>query len=314
MKSWSDAMDKKKLAEIASKALDLSQSDNIIEDKLGYGEDNRILTHVKLNDIIVQKQIREQIDREDEEFKSLLESIKKDGVISPVWIKPIDNKKYLLIAGERRYLAAKEAGFYTIPVAILPKDANVLLYQIIENLQRKDLSNYEKAKAFYEFYKETVENKNISPEQIVSQFQENIDSSFLLGLSKIGVSSSVFIRYLKILCFSEDLQNLIKEKNIPVYIVEKLYSYRNNENIADLFNIYLTGGEKVLDNHLQKINKQKSQDKPKEKRYFSTISHVYKTIEKIANENVYVKDKEKIIPTLENLKILIENLLKNLKK
>ena len=315
MKSWSGVLDKKKLAEIASKALNLSQSDNIIEDKLGYGEDNRILTHVKLNDIVIQKQIREHIDTKSEEFKSLLESIKSDGVISPIWIKPIDSNKYLLVAGERRYLAAKIAGFYTIPVAILPRDANVLLYQIIENLQRKDLSNYEKARAFYTYYCEIAgAGEQSSPAQIVSQFQENIDNSFLLGLAKLGVSISVFIRYIKILCFNEDIQNLIKEKDVPVYIVEKLYSYRNNEDIHKLFEIYLKDGENTLDTIIKKLSKKSPPSKINRVRIYSKIVNTKKSIEDILKNNSEVRDKNKVIDELENLKNLIENLLETLKK
>ena len=277
---------KKELTDILSKTFNqFNDNKPMDEDEIGFGYDDRMLTHIRLEQIILEKQIREKIDTESEEFKNFVLSIKDSGVISPIWLKKIEDGKYLLVAGERRFLAAKEVGLLTIPAVILQKDANVLIYQIVENLQRKDLTNYEKAKAFYEFYCETVNKRDVSPEHIVSQFQEHVDDSFLLGMSKLGISNSVFLRYLKILSFNVDIQKFIKEKDIPVYIVEKLYSYRNNENILDLFKLYLTNGEKALDNYLKKAKKQLSNSKEKVVRYYSKVSHMKKVIEDISKEN-----------------------------
>ena len=303
---------KKELTDILSKTFNqFNDNKPIDEDEIGFGYDDRVLTHIRLEQIILEKQIREKIDTESEEFKNFVLSIKDSGVISPIWLKKIEDGKYLLVAGERRFLAAKEVGLLAIPAVILQKDANVLIYQIVENLQRKDLTNYEKAKAFYEFYCGTVNKRDVSPEHIVSQFQENVDDSFLLGMSKLGISNSVFIRYLKILSFTVDIQKFIKEKDIPVYIVEKLYSYRNNENILDLFKLYLTNGEKALDNYLKKAKKQLSNSKEKAVRYYSKVLHMKKVIEDISKENSYIRDKDKVLIELESLKNLIENLLKS---
>ena len=283
------------------------------EEKTGFGYDEKKYTHIRVDDIIVHKQIREQIDTESEEFKNFVESIKNEGVISPVWLKK-EGDKYRLVAGERRYIAAKTVGLITIPAIILQKDANPLVYQIIENLQRKDLNNYEKAMAFYEFYLETVQKKNISPEQIISHLQENDGVFFQLGLSRLGVSFSSYIRYLKILCFNKDIQKFIKEHNIPILILEKLYAYRNKEEIQDMFRLYVEKGENALDSYISKLKSSSNKSSSKEGRirYFSKIVNMRKTLEKLYDNEVELKDKRKVKEELENLKILIDKLLKDI--
>jgi ParB family chromosome partitioning protein len=311
-------MDKKKLlSDIVNKSIDMYQSNTTTfnEDKLGFGDGNRILTHIRMDNIIIQKQIREQIDTESEEFINFVESVKDSGVISPVWVKPVNDNKYLLVAGERRYLAATKAKLLTIPAVILKKDANVLLYQIIENLQRKDLTNYEKAKAFYEFYCESVNNKNISPEQIVSGFDNNEVIENQADLSKLGITKQTFIRYIKLLCFNNETQEFIKKHEIPILIVNKLYPYRNSENIIELFELYLTYGEKALDNYIQKIKKQFTSS-PKEKiiRYYSKVTNMKKTLKDILNINAYIRDKDKVISELKEMKNIIDSLIEFLQE
>ncbi|MFC4892528.1 ParB/RepB/Spo0J family partition protein [Pseudofrancisella aestuarii] len=96
---------------------------------------------------------------------SLAKSIKENGVIQPIIITA---KKYdgihHIIAGERRYLASKEAGLETIPCILREEesDVNILLLQLLENDQRENVSPFEEADAL----KELIENRKVKKSDI----------------------------------------------------------------------------------------------------------------------------------------------------
>ena len=93
----------------------------------------------------------------EKKLQELANSIKKNGVIQPVAVRPDKSKegKYQIIAGERRWLAAQKAGLHEIPIVILDLDDNESLeLAIVENIQRDDLNSIEEAKAYERLYKE----------------------------------------------------------------------------------------------------------------------------------------------------------------
>ncbi|MDA1013675.1 MAG: ParB/RepB/Spo0J family partition protein [Planctomycetota bacterium] len=86
-----------------------------------------------------------------ESLAELSESIKRHGVLQPILLRPI-NGRFQLIAGERRWRAAKEAGLGEVPARLLElDDRQVCEAAIEENLKRQDLSVLEKAQAFQEY-------------------------------------------------------------------------------------------------------------------------------------------------------------------
>ena len=85
-----------------------------------------------------------------ESLEGLTESIRRVGVLQPIVVRP-DGFDYVLVAGERRWRAAQEAGLGEIPVLIRePDEAGSLTEALIENLQRDDLSPLEEAAAFHQ--------------------------------------------------------------------------------------------------------------------------------------------------------------------
>jgi ParB family chromosome partitioning protein len=121
---------------------------------------------------------------DDEKLKELSDSIKANGVVQPIMVRPGDEEgRYILVLGERRLLASKKAGKTTIPALV----RRVSLQQaaemtIIENLQREDLSALEQAQAF------RVLSKEFSLTQ--AQIGERV------GLSRESVSN--YMRLLKL--------------------------------------------------------------------------------------------------------------------
>ena len=88
-------------------------------------------------------------DFDEESLKSLAESIKKDGLLSPVVVRKKEDNRYELIAGERRYRAAKLAGLLLIPAIVVDyDDRKAAEMALVENLQREDLNPMEEARGY----------------------------------------------------------------------------------------------------------------------------------------------------------------------
>jgi len=116
--------------EIADDLFDLSNSSGLV--------------NISLSRIVRDKnQPRKTFD--DKTIEELANSIKEQGIINPITVRPQRNN-FVIIAGERRFLAASQAGLKTVPALIKKVLKNdVLLISLIENLQREDLNSIDKA-------------------------------------------------------------------------------------------------------------------------------------------------------------------------
>ena len=128
----------------------------------------------------------------DKEYlKELSQSIKKNGLIQPIVVKP-KGSSYEIVAGERRWRAAMQAGLHQVPVRILESENPFLA--LVENLQREDLNPLELAQA----YKKLMEEKNLTQEELAQN---------------LGIPRASLANHLRILNLSPLVQNLIlKEK------------------------------------------------------------------------------------------------------
>ncbi len=125
----------------------------------------------------------------EDSLKELADSIREHGLLSPVLVVPQDGGTYRLIAGERRFRACKLAGLESIP-ALVDGDANgssKLAKQLVENLQRENLTSMERAIA-------------------IGQLRDQQKWSIREIAAKIGVSKGFVQRSLEILELPEDLQ------------------------------------------------------------------------------------------------------------
>ena len=98
-----------------------------------------------------------RINFDEAKLNELASSIKKNGIIQPIAVRPSKNEDntYDIIAGERRWLAAQKAGLHEVPIIILDLDDNEALeVAIVENIQREDLNIIEEAKGFERLHKE----------------------------------------------------------------------------------------------------------------------------------------------------------------
>lgn len=207
--------------------------DNLIESKKGAGEMLKISSVEPRHD-----QPRKTFERES--LEALAESIQKYGVLQPIIVRPnqIIDDTYEIIAGERRWRAAKLAGLDEIPAVILDgDDLKIAQVAIIENIQREDLNAVEEALA----YQGLIDRFGLTQDQVSKQ---------------VGKSRSAIANLLRLLDLPEEVLVMLKndeltagharallglnsEKDmvaLAVKIVEKQLSVREVENAVKKLN------------------------------------------------------------------------------
>lgn len=128
---------------------------------------------------------------DDDKIEALADSIKQHGIIQPIIVTDKGNGFYGIIAGERRWRAAKKAGLKTVPVIIKEYSSDeAAQIALIENLQREDLNSIEEALG----YKSLIDEYKMTQEAI-SQ--------------KIGKSRSAIANSLRLLTLDKNIQKLI---------------------------------------------------------------------------------------------------------
>ena len=112
-----------------------------------------LLAHLPL-DLLQRGRYQPRVDMRPESLAELAESIRVQGVVQPIVVRPIGSpdthgvQRYEIIAGERRWRAAQQAGLRDIPALIRPvNDEAAIAVALIENIQREDLNPLEEARA-----------------------------------------------------------------------------------------------------------------------------------------------------------------------
>ncbi len=200
---------------------------------------------VDINDILPNKSQPRKVFNE-ESIKELAVSIKNYGILNPLLVRKITSG-YEIIAGERRYRAAKMLGLKEVPVLVKNlSDNEVRELALIENIQRKNLNPIEEAEAF----KEILSIKNINQEELskkIGKSQSVISNKMrLLNLSSEakeailnGKISEHHGRTLLKLNEEEQNQllNQIIEKKLSVKETEEIINKKNSkENIKNILN------------------------------------------------------------------------------
>jgi len=173
-------------------ALFASNISNIVEEeKIQEGES---IVNLKLIEVEPNKN-QPRIKFDDEKIDDLATSIKEYGVIQPIIVTKKDNY-YQIVAGERRWRAAKKAGLGEIPAIVRTyteqKNKEIAL---IENIQRENLNPIEKAKAL----KELIEKYNLTQQELAD---------------KIGISRSGIANTMRILNLDPRVIELVMQGNI----------------------------------------------------------------------------------------------------
>lgn len=132
---------------------------------------------------------------DEEALQTLAESISRYGIIQPITVRPLDTGYYQIIAGERRWRAARLAGLEEVPVKIIEADdRKTAELALVENLQREDLNPIEEAKG----YKTLIEEYGLTQEE---------------ASGSVGKSRSAIANSMRLLNLPETVLELV-EKNL----------------------------------------------------------------------------------------------------
>lgn len=170
--------------------------------------------NLPLEQIVVDKnQPRKQFD--EKALNELSASIKEFGVLQPIIVKKIENNKFKIISGERRFRASLMAGLLSIPAIIQNyNDEKTYIASILENIQRENLNIVEEAKA----YENLIDNYKYTQQQLAT---------------KLGKSRSHIANILRLLSLPKNILDALIDKKIEMGHARALINCKNAEEYLD---------------------------------------------------------------------------------
>ncbi len=155
-------------------------------------------------------------DFDDEALGKLSDSIKQHGVLQPLLVRPLESGGYQIIAGERRWRAARMAGLDEVPVVVKELDEKgAMELALVENLQRENLNPVEEALG----YKELIDKYSYTQEQVAQ----------VVNKSRPAVANS-----LRLLSLDEKTLKMVREGEISVGHAKVLAGVENEDLRAEL--------------------------------------------------------------------------------
>ena len=170
------------------------------------------LQNCKIDNLVTGK-YQPRTHMNEKALKELAESIKAQGIMQPIVVRYLDNKRYEIIAGERRWRAAKIANLDEVPILIknIP-DESALAMALIENIQREDLNAIEEAKGI---------------QRLIDEFGMTHESaSEILGKSRTTITN-----LLRLLSLSQHVQNALLDGKIEMGHARAIIPLASSEQV-----------------------------------------------------------------------------------
>lgn len=198
-----------------------------------------------------REQPRKEFD--SEALSELADSISQHGVLQPLLLRPLLTGGYRIVAGERRWRAARMAGLTEVPAVVREMtDAEEMLFALIENLQREDLTPLEEARG----YRTLIETQDFTQEEV----------SQAVGKSRPAVTNA-----LRLLNLPEDIQQMLEKGEITAGHARTLLSFKREEDMRLAAQKAKEGASvRELENLVKRLNQQKEEAPPAKtkNRYF----------------------------------------------
>lgn len=214
-------------------------------------------------DKITPNRQQPRIEIDPEKLIELADSIREHGVIEPLIVTQTSVDEYELIAGERRWRAAKLAGIPTVPVVL--KEASplqMLELAIVENIQREDLNPLEEAMAFEHLHKKF----GVSHEDIAK---------------KVGYSRPLVVNKIRLLKLPEEVKKGLVENKLSEGHARALLGLQNMEAIEIAYRVILRDGLSVraTEKLVSKLNKSKTdKQQPQKVKLNAKLIQIEKTL------------------------------------
>ncbi|WP_029933380.1 ParB/RepB/Spo0J family partition protein [Thiomicrospira pelophila] len=164
-------------------------------------------------DQVVSGQYQPRQHFDEQALQELADSIKAQGLVQPIIVKWLDNQSYELIAGERRWRAAKMAGLETLPAIVREvDDKQTLAMALIENIQREDLNPLEEARS-------------------LQRLMQEFDLTQQEVAEAVGRSRTAVTNLLRLLKLPELIQEWLNEDSLSMGHVRALLSLNESEQV-----------------------------------------------------------------------------------
>jgi ParB family transcriptional regulator, chromosome partitioning protein len=169
-----------------------------------------------------------RIAMDEEDIKSLADSISAQGLLQPVLVRQKGNNEFEIISGERRFRALKMLGKDKIPCIVKPKlsDREMMEIALVENIQREDLNEIEKADA----YQKLILEYNYTHEALSKQ----------LGKSRTAISNTLRLRSLP-----QEIQDMVRKNIISMGHARALLAVDEDRRRIELANKIVAEGLSV---------------------------------------------------------------------
>ncbi len=187
---------------------------------------------------------------DEDALKELADSIAIHGIIQPLLVRPLSDGGYQLVAGERRWRAARMAGLSQVPVVVRDmSDSEVMQLALIENLQREDLNPIEEAEGFNVL----IETYALTQDEV----------SHRVGKSRPAVANA-----LRLLALPEGVLHLVKEGKLSSGHARTLLPIKDEELMLKLALEIIQKDRSVRETErlVKTLIKPKKEDKKKEER------------------------------------------------
>lgn len=167
---------------------------------------------IKISEIEPNRdQPRKEFD--EEALSELADSISQHGVLQPLLLRPMVSGGYRIVAGERRWRASRRAGLLEVPAVVREMtDTEEMLFALIENLQREDLTPLEEARG----YQTLIESQGFTQEEV----------SQTVGKSRPAVTNAM-----RLLNLPQDIQEMLERGEITAGHARTLLSFKNEEDM-----------------------------------------------------------------------------------
>lgn len=252
------------------KGLDAIFSENDMEDR-------NAAVAININEIEPNRaQPRKNFD--DASLAELAESIAQHGVLQPLLVRPLIGGGYQIVAGERRWRAARMAGVQEVPAVVRDlSESEVMQLALIENLQREDLNPLEEAGG----YQALMEEYGFTQEDVART----------VGRSRPAVANA-----LRLLALPEDLRALVQEGKLSAGHARALLAFPDEEGMRRAARLAVEQGFSVrqLEKMAQAARGETAEEKPKkEKRRLPYYDEVELALHEHLGRRVSVKGSQK---------------------
>lgn len=262
---------------------------------------------------------------EIKKLEELKNSIKEHGLLQPIVLEKINNGKYRVVSGERRYRALKELGTEYIQARIVSglSEPKRLQIQIAENLMREDITPMERAKAvtkLFESYGEWTLDDILANLITYQRDPERIDDKFAGTVHAIekatSKSASTILRWIRLLKLPEKVQDMLNDPNGPLTPKHagellKLDDIKTQLDVAKMIEEMNLSTEQTKEIVQEKINRSKSTTP--QFAYRSGLNFI-KSLNTLDYEKLPTEEKSEYLSKIEQLRNELDKIITDMRK